>query len=84
MTFTNEQITTIQDFLTSMPYEACLLFVHADPFQLGKAALQLDEHYGWRQWPVGRELSGTLLDVAVDDRGPVAARWFRGCRRSPA
>ena len=77
MIFTNDQLTTVQDFLAAKPYEACLLFVHADPFRLEEAAAQLEERYGWRRWPVGRELSGALLDVAVHERGPETGRWFR-------
>lgn len=77
MTFTNDQITIVQDFLAAKPYEACLLFVHADPFRLDEAAVQLEERYGWRRWPFGGELSAALLDVPVHDRGPEAASWFR-------
>lgn len=77
MTFTNDQLTIIQDFLAVKPYEACLLFVHADPFRLEKATSALEERYGWRRWPIGRELSTALLDVPVQDRESAARRWFR-------
>jgi len=77
MIFTNDQLTTIQDFLAAKPYEACLLFVHTDPFRLEEAASQLEERCGWRRWPVGRELSAALLDTPANDRGLAAAEWFR-------
>ena len=77
MTFTNDQLATIQEFLAAPLYEACLLLVHTDPLRLEESASQLEERYGWRRWPVGRELSAVMLDVAVHDRGPAAAHWFR-------
>ncbi len=76
MTFTNDQLTTVEGFLTPAPYEACLLFVHVDPLRLDRAASHLEERYGWRRGSIGRELSAALLDTPTRDRGPAAARWF--------
>lgn len=82
MTFTNEQLATIQEFLAAPPYEACLLFAHTDQFWLEESATQLEELNGWHRWAVGRELSAVLLNVPVHDRGPAAAHWFRAAADS--
>lgn len=77
MTFTNDQLTTIQAFPAATLYEACLLFVHTDPLRLETAASQLEQSQGQRRWPVGRELSAFLLNLPAPDRGPATAEWFR-------
>lgn len=77
MIFTSDQLTTVQDFLVAKLYEACLLFVHPNPFRLEEATSQLEERYGWRRWLVSHELGAALLDVPVHDRESAARRWFR-------
>jgi hypothetical protein len=72
----DDLVRTINQFLASPPFPACLLLVHPDPSRLIAAVDQMRDLYRWPDWRTGHELSAALLDVLASDRPAAAANWF--------
>jgi hypothetical protein len=95
----DDLVRTINQFLASPPFPACLLLVHPDPSRLVAAVDQLRDLYHWPDWRSGHELSAALLDVLAGDQSKetrllqifrVESRRFRSffsstilCHRQP-